>query len=79
MFTGNWVYLHWFLCGDKCNSKFIHYFWLLGSSKTIEDKAREKGLVNVYISQQPITLSKTGRFQRDERKDTKDYIKVSLV
>ena len=48
----------------------------------LEDKVRENELVNVYISQQPIALSKTGRFKithRDERKDNKDYIKVSLV
>ena len=44
---------------------------------------REKELVNVYVFQQHIALSKTERFQnithRDERKDTKDYIKVGLV
>ena len=31
----------------------------------LEDKAREKSLVNVYIFQQPIALSKTGRFQNN--------------
>ena len=35
------------------NSLVIFGCWLL------EDKAREKGLVNVYIFQQPIALSKS--------------------
>ena len=49
----------------------IHVLFL--AAGLLQDKAREKGLVNVYIFQQPNALSKTGRFkitQTDERKDT---------
>ena len=46
----------------------------------LQDKAREKGLVNVYFFQRPIALYKTRQFQNnsDERKDTKDCITVGL-
>ena len=82
------MYLHWFLYDDKC--KYIDFrniinfqiHLLFMAAGLLEDKAREKGLVNVYISQQPIALSKQDDFkvtQTDERKGTKDYIKVSLV
>ena len=39
----------------------------------LEDKAREKGLVNVYIFQQPIALFKTGRFQNNSDRWKKRY------
>ena len=82
------MYLQSLLYGEKCKcinvrniTNFqIHLLFL--AAGLLEDKAREKGLVNVCIFQLPIALSKTGRFQNnseDERKDTKDYIKVSLV
>ena len=48
----------------------------------VAGQTREKGLFNVYIFQQPIALSKTGRFQNnsaDERKGGKVHIRVSLV
>ena len=47
----------------------------------LEDRVREEGLVNVFSFQQPIALSKRGRFQdnSEERKGSRDYIKVSLV
>ena len=38
----------------------IHFLFL--TAGLLEDKAREKGIVNVYIFQQPIALSKTGLF-----------------
>ena len=41
----------------------IHMLFL--AAELFQDKAREKGLVNVYIFQQPIALSKTGRFQNN--------------
>ena len=41
----------------------IHLLFL--AAGLLEDKAREKGPVNVYIFQQPIVLSKTGRFQNN--------------
>ena len=44
-------------------SKFTGYLFL--AVRFFEDKAREKGLVNVYIFQQPIPLSKTERFQNN--------------
>ena len=78
-FTGNWTSLDRLLYGDKC--KYIdarniinfqaHLLFL--AAGLLEDKARERGLVNVYIFQQPIALSKTGQFQinqTDERKGT---------
>ena len=62
------MYLHW-LYGDKCkyidfrniNNVQVHLLFLIAG--LLEDKAREKGLVNVYIFQQLIALPKTGRFQ----------------
>ena len=74
--------------GDKCkyidvrNIINLKVSLLFLAAGVLEDKVRENELVNVYIFQQPIALSKTGRFKithRDERKDNKDYIKVSLV
>ena len=61
-FTRNWMYVHWFFCGDKSKcidfrniTNFeIHLLYLV---------AGLKGLVDVYIFHQPIALSKTGRFQ----------------
>ena len=54
-FTGNWMYLHWFFCGDKCKyidfrtiTNFeIHLLYLVAG--LLEDKAFRKGLVDVYI------------------------------
>ena len=82
------MYLQWFLYGDKCKyvdvrniiSVQVHLLFL--TAGVLEDKAREKGLVSVYVFHKPIALSKTGRFQithTDERKGIKYYIKVSLV
>ena len=76
------------MCDDKC--KYIDFtniinfqiYLLFLDAGFLQDKAREKGPINVYIFQQPIALSKTGRFQNtqtDERKGTKDYITVILV
>ena len=60
--------------------KFTCYFWLLGSLKT---KAREKGLLNIStFFSNPLLCLKQDDFQMthtDERKGTKDYMKVSLV
>ena len=65
------MYPHWFLYGDK--SKYIdvrnvinlqvHFLFL--AAGLLEDKAFRKGLVNVYIFQQPIALSKTGQFKNN--------------
>ena len=74
--------------GDKCkyidvrNIINLKVSLLFLAAGVLEDKVRENELVNVYIFQQPIALSKTERFKithRDERKDNKYYIKVSLV
>ena len=35
------------------------------AARLLQDKMREKGLVNVYIFEQPIALSKTRRFQNN--------------
>ena len=67
------MYLHWFLYGDNC--KYIDFrniinlqVYLFLAAEVLEDKAREKDLVNVYIFQQPIALSKTGRFQNNSER-----------
>ena len=41
----------------------VHFLFL--AAGLLEDKTREKGLVNVYIFQQPIAQYKTGRFQNN--------------
>ena len=41
----------------------VHLLFL--ADGLLEDKAREKYQVNVYIFQQPIALSKTGRSQNN--------------
>ena len=65
---------------DVSNIINLQVYLLFLAAGVLKDKEGEKELVNDYIFQQPIALSKTGRFfkitQRDERKDTKDYIKV---
>ena len=78
-----------FLYGDKCkyidvrniiNVQVNSCFFL--APGPFEDKTREKGLVNFYIFQQPLLCLRQNDLkttQTDERKDTKDYIKVSLV
>ena len=58
----------------------IHLLFL--AAGLLEDKAREKGLVNVYIFSNPSLCLKQDDFritQTDERKGTKDYITVGLV
>ena len=68
------MHLHWFLYGDKCkyidvrNMIYLQVQLLLLAVGVLEDKAREKDLVNVYIFQQPIALSKTGRFQNNSER-----------
>ena len=41
----------------------LQVYLLFLAAGVLEDKAIEKELVNVYIFQQSIALSKTGRFQ----------------
>ena len=58
----------------------IHLLFL--AAGLLQDKAREKGLVSVYIFSNPLLCLKQDDFkitQTDERKGTKDYITVSLV
>ena len=58
----------------------VHLLFL--ADGLLEDKAREKDHVNVYIFQQPTALSKTGQFQINSdrrKKGAKDCIKASLV
>ena len=68
------MYLHWCLCGDKCKYIDVRYIInlqvhsLFLAAGLLEDKALEKGLVNVYIFQQLIALSKTGRFQNNSER-----------
>ena len=65
------MYLHWLLYGDKCMyidvrnriNLQIHLLFLVAG--VLEDKTREKGPVNVYIFEQTIALSKTGRVQNN--------------
>ena len=60
------MYLRLFLYDDKC--KYIDFRNIINfqshllflAAGLLEDKAREKGLFNVYIFQQPIALSETG-------------------
>ena len=73
------MYVHWFLYDDKCKyidfrniiNFQIHLLFL--AAGLLQDKVREKGLVNVYIFQQPIALSKTGRFQNNSDRWKKRY------
>ena len=73
------MYLHWFLYGDKCkyidvrNIMNLQVHLLFLATGVLEDKAREKWLVNVYIFQQSIALSKTGRFQNNSERGKKRY------
>ena len=68
------MYLHWFLYGDKC--KYIDVRNIINlqvqssflAAGVLEDKAREKGLVNVYIFQQSIALPYTRRFQNSSER-----------
>ena len=68
------MYIHWFLYGDKCKSVDdrniislqVHLLFL--AAGLLDDKACEKGPVNVYIFQQPIALSKTGRFHNNSER-----------
>ena len=70
-FTGNWMYLHRCLYGDKC--RYINFRNMINSQVNLlflvagllEDRTCEKGLLNVYIYQQPIALSKIVRFQNN--------------
>ena len=76
------MYLHRFLYDD--NYKYIDFRNIINfqihllflAAGLLQDKAREKGLVNVYIFQQPISLKRDDFkiTQTDERKGTKDYI-----
>ena len=73
------MYLHWFLYGDKCkyvdvrNIIKLQVHLLFLTAGVLEDKAREKSLVNVNIFQQPIALSKTGRFHNNSERWKKRY------
>ena len=52
----------------------MHLLFL--AAELLQDKELEKGLVNVYILQQPFLCLKQDDFkvtQTDERKGTKDY------
>ena len=80
------MYLHWILCGD--NYKYINFrnitnfeiHVLFLAAGLLEDKAFRKGLVNVCIFQNPLLCLKQDYFKitlRDERKGSKDYMKVS--
>ena len=68
------MYLHWCLCGDICkyidvrNIINLQAHSLFLAAELLEEKAREKSLVNVYIFQQPIALSKTRRFQNNSER-----------
>ena len=65
------MHLHCLLYGDKCkyidvgNIITLQVYLLFLAAGVLEDKVREKELVNVYIFQQPIALSKTGRLQNN--------------
>ena len=67
------MHLQWFLYYDGCkyvdfrNIILLQIHLLFLAAGLLQEKAREKGLVNVYIFQQPIALCKTGRFQNSLR------------
>ena len=81
------MYLHQIFCGNKC--KYIEFrnitnfeIQLFLVAGLLEDKALRKGLVDVYIFTNPLLCLKQDDFKitlRDERKGSKNYIKVSLV
>ena len=48
---------------DVRNIINLQVYLLFLAAGVLEEKAREKELVNVYIFQQPVAPSKTGRFQ----------------
>ena len=50
---------------DVRNIISLQVYLLFLAAGVLEDKVRENALVNVYIFQQPIVLSKTGRFQNN--------------
>ena len=65
VFTGNWMYFHLFLYGDKCKyidfriiNFQIHVLFL--AAGLLKDKAREKGLKSVHFilaqSETPIEI-----------------------
>ena len=63
------------------NNNFPSSLAIFGS-RHLEDKARETGLVNIYISQQPLlclTLEDSKIAQTDKRKGNKYYINDDLV
>ena len=67
---------------DVRNIVNLQVYLLFLAAGVLEDKVREKELVNVFIFQQPMLYLKQDDFkitQRDEIKNTKDYIKVSLA
>ena len=78
------MYLHCFLYGDKCeyvdvrNIINLQVHLLVLAAGLLEDKAREKGLVNVYIFQQPIALSNTGRFQNNSERLKEKVLRIIL-
>ena len=73
------MYLYWLLYGDKCKhidfrniiNFQIHVLFL--AAGLLQDKAREKNLINVYIFQQTIAMPKIGRFQNNSDRWTKMY------
>ena len=80
------MYLHWFLYGDRC--KYIDFknridfpvHLLFLAAGLLEDKAREKVLVSVYIFSDPFLCLKQDDFkitQTDERKGSKDSFEKS--
>ena len=46
----------------------FQFYLLFLAAGLLEDKVREKSLVNVYIFQQPISLSETERFQNNSER-----------
>ena len=46
----------------------LQVYLLFLAAGVLEDKVREKELVNAYIFQQPIALCKTGRFQNNSER-----------
>ena len=53
---------------DVVNIINLQVYLLFLAAGALEDKVREKELVNVNIFQQPIALSKTGRFQNNSER-----------
>ena len=70
--------------GDKCNHIDVRniinlkVYLLFMAAGVLEDKVREKELVNVYIFQQPMLCLNQDDFKITQRDERKDWLKIIL-